>query len=370
MSSETALSLETINMHLGSKLYISDLLRIQWNYPLRWEVLVQYLEYCLLRSSYKPNTEILYSIPVNNFTSVKAIVLLSLSSFIFGTTHSLYFINCSEELQNISKKVIKRDQNISLRISLENDPYLIVDICSIFEIYDLTASPDALESLIFSSNSNRGKSLLQSFIFKNSDLPTEKIEEKLKEVQSLSNIPVSSSNPCSSPSKATNLSQSSDSSDLESTYEESYNLMHHFHRAWENSGKELYKVTEYNESLECSVSEESSDLAFRLNEFSSKLTGSVADKFPKISVASLSISDGSFQNNYEQYKKSYFENVEPSDVVYRTSFEGTEGGSIRPLRHSPFDCGASALTGSRIDTFKNVLETKSELCACSKCLIF
>ena len=285
----------------------------------------------------------------------------------------MYFINCSEELQNISKKVIKRAHNFSLHICFDNDPYLIVDICSIFKIFDLSAPPDTLESLLISSNSERGKSQLRSFIFKISSLSAEKIEEKLQEVQSLSVLPKFSSNvpSCSSPNgKGTNLSLSSDSSDMESTYEDSYNLMQHFHRAWENSGKELYKVTEYNESLECSVSEDSSDLAFKLNDFSSRLTGSIADKFPKISVASLSISEGSFQNPYEQYKKSYLEYVEPSDFAYMTSFEGTEGGSIRPLRHSPFDTATNTLTGRRSDPFKNVIETKSELCACPKCLIF
>ena len=43
----------------------------------------------------------------------------------------------------------------------------------------------------------------------------------------------------------------------------------------------FYKITEYNESLKCSTSEEENDIPSKLNDFSSRLTGSIVDKFPK-----------------------------------------------------------------------------------------
>ena len=44
MSSETFEENREANIHLGSSIYLSDLLRIEWNYAIRWEVLIQYLE--------------------------------------------------------------------------------------------------------------------------------------------------------------------------------------------------------------------------------------------------------------------------------------------------------------------------------------
>lgn len=45
MSSEERMNVGEIESCLESKEFISDLLRIQWNYSMRWELFVKYLEY-------------------------------------------------------------------------------------------------------------------------------------------------------------------------------------------------------------------------------------------------------------------------------------------------------------------------------------
>lgn len=173
---------------------------------------------------------------------------------------------------------------------------------------------------------------------------------------------------------------------IEASYEENVGLTNQvsvlFKNLCNNSGSaharsrasipgDLYKVTEYNESLECSVSDEGSDLMSKLNDFSFKITSSMADKFPKFSIASLSISDTSYQNAYELYKKSYLDYVEPLEIVNYSTHERTE---LEPFNkhptESPMGGTTNALSFSDSNTNKGTLENKKENCACPTCGIF
>ena len=44
MSFEYLEEYQEYNLHLGSNIYFSDLLRIEFNHEIRWEVLIQFLE--------------------------------------------------------------------------------------------------------------------------------------------------------------------------------------------------------------------------------------------------------------------------------------------------------------------------------------
>lgn len=159
--------------------------------------------------------------------------------------------------------------------------------------------------------------------------------------------------------------------DTESTYEDSFNQCHTFHKTWDTFGYELYKITEYNESMECSVSEEGSDLAIKINDFSNKATNSITDKFPKFSVASLSMSDTSYQNALDIYKKSYLDYAEPLEIVTYTSPERTESDVVeKGLMDSPVLLTTNLPTLGESNPFKSTLDNRSEHCACPKCEIF
>lgn len=158
--------------------------------------------------------------------------------------------------------------------------------------------------------------------------------------------------------------------DIESTYEESLNQCHGYRKTWETFGRELYKVTEFNESMECSILEEHSDLGNKINDFSIKITSSITDKFPKFSVASLSMSEASYQNAFDLYKKSYLDYAEPLEIINYTSPEHTEIDSATKGRgDSPILLSTSAPTLGE-SNFKTSLEGRSEYCSCPKCGIF
>ncbi|OMJ73629.1 hypothetical protein SteCoe_27646 [Stentor coeruleus] len=154
--------------------------------------------------------------------------------------------------------------------------------------------------------------------------------------------------------------------DTENTYEDSFNQCHMFHKTWDTFGYELYKVTECNESLECSVSEEGNYLAIKTNDFSNKAANSITDIFPKFSVASLSMSDISYQNTLDIYKRSYLDYAEPLGIIAFTSPERTESDAEKKeLIDSPV-----LITLGESNSFKPTLDNRSEYCACSKCAIF
>jgi hypothetical protein len=85
---------------------------------------------------------------------------------------------------------------------------------------------------------------------------------------------------------------SSPSGDFESTYEDSFNQLHVYHKTWD-CNRELCKVTEYNESLEYSITDEEIEIPGKVQ---GKITASILEKFPKFSVASLCISESSAQD--------------------------------------------------------------------------
>lgn len=110
--------------------------------------------------------------------------------------------------------------------------------------------------------------------------------------------------------------------DIESTYEDSFNQ--HAHYKTLDIDQELCRVTEYNESLEYSVSNEDSDLAGKMYELNMRISNSIAEKFPKISIASMCFSDSSNYNACDTYKKSYLEYIENLEIVNYTEHEMTE----------------------------------------------
>lgn len=158
--------------------------------------------------------------------------------------------------------------------------------------------------------------------------------------------------------------------DTESTYAGSFNQCHMYHKTWEILNCELYKVTEYNESMECSVSDEGSGLVSKVNDFSIKINSSIADKFPKFSVASLSLSDTSYQNVYDLYKKSYIDYSEPLDFVDVSSPERVYIDSAKDQKDNSVGISTYAQTVGEPNTTKLTIETKSEFCSCPKCQIF
>lgn len=158
--------------------------------------------------------------------------------------------------------------------------------------------------------------------------------------------------------------------DTESTYEDSFNQFHGYHKTIEIYGCELYKVTEYNESLECSVSEEAADLATKISDFSVKYTNSITDKFPKFSVASLSISDTSYQTINDTNKKSCLDYLENPDVVNYSSPKQTIIGSEKDLKHQITIISAHSTNLGESNTLKPNLEILTENCSCSNCGVF
>ena len=236
-------------------------------------------------------------------------------------------------------------------------------MCTLF--FNSSLDDSTPEELITNSNDTHGKTLLQDFIYKASVFSKQFIDKKLQEIQDINNNRQKLLN---TKEKLQIIIHNTDTIDIEKPI----NLINNHNKVWESAPKDLYKVTEYNESLECSVSEEESDITTKLNDYNSKLTESIVDKFPKISIASLSISDASFQNAYDIYKKSYLEYVEPLDVIYYYSPEANQDGSEKEItnRHSPFSLTTNMMTLSESNACKHITESKPSMCACPKCSLF
>lgn len=154
--------------------------------------------------------------------------------------------------------------------------------------------------------------------------------------------------------------------DIESTYEDSFHH-HTYYKTWD-ADQELCKVTEYNESLEYSVSNEDSDLAGKMTELNMKIINSITEKFPKISVASMCFSESSNINACDTNKKSYLEYIENLEIVNYSEHEMTEIGSqTDPLDKvkGPDDFAEM----EKIDeNTKN--EKLSQFCGCNICKVF
>lgn len=107
---------------------------------------------------------------------------------------------------------------------------------------------------------------------------------------------------------------SSPQGDFESTYEDSFNQLHVYHKTWD-CNRELCKVTEYNESLEYSITEEEIEIPGKIQ---GKITASILEKFPKFSVASLCISESSGQDirkSVLEYKEDYKDTNLKEEIV-------------------------------------------------------
>lgn len=262
---------------------------------------------------------------------------------------------------------------MQLAIHEEKDPYLSLTLCQ--EL--LTSDCEISDGWVGSVDVNFCKSSLKEFIYKISKSEElnrlECVEDKFEDlVHSHKEETKSKLSQIKSKSEVTDSHRllecrASWELESESTYEESFNQQHGYQKTWDFQGGELYKVTEYNESLECSVSDEGSDLATKLNEFSMKATNSIADRFPKLSFASLSLSENSYQNIYESFKKSlnYNEGLDilpPSPEKLDDEF---------PKLQESFPVSSTQIcTLSDSNTFKSALENRAENCNCTKCAIF
>ena len=287
----------------------------------------------------------------------------------------MLFINCTEDLQNLCKRVFSQPSLFQFSISEEKDPYWSLALCQELLITDSEISADWAESV----DVNLSKSRLKEFIYKISKSEDEKqLEcaddkfEDLVRIHSLKHEKNSNSAQIKSKSEPMTSQRGQECRgswelESESTYEESFNQQHGYQKTWDFQGRELYKVTEYNESLECSVSDEGSDLAAKLNDFSMKATNSIADRFPKLSFASLSLSETSYQNVYESFKKSLNYN-EGIDILAASPEKLDE--DFPKLQESFPVSSTQICTLSDSNTFKSALENRSENCNCTKCAIF
>ena len=289
------------------------------------------------------------------------------TSLILVSLESILFINCTAEVQTLVKKKLIRPKQSMSSINFQKDPYLIIDICTVFIQSDEFIENEDFISLV---DSQQGMQLLRKFIYDISDVPKAVLDQKMREVNKLAGPKLSLSIPSTADIKTLKKYEVLELSDTESSYEDNFNHFQAF-KTWESVGGDLYKVTEYNESLECSISEEASDLASKLNDFSAKITSSITDKFPKFSIASLSVSDTSFQNAYDLFKKSYVDYAEPLEINNFNSREKTENEfSAKNFRESPLVGTTNFLTLSDSTLIKNTLESRGENCACPKCGIF
>lgn len=342
----------------ASNLFMCDLIKIQLNQPIRPDLMKSFLQYYLLRYLKDPNTEILFSVPSQPVSYSKCIILLSTSTQVLISSQSILFINCSENLQSLCKKIFFRPDSFNLSVSEEKDPYFALALC-----WQLLKSDSLLNlNWIETVNLSQCKEELKKYVYSVSETSQEALREKLHEIQikiESGEIPIKE--------EKNNKRGESWELDNESTYEESFNQVHGYQKTWDFQNRELYKVTEYNESLECSVSDEGSDLAAKLNDFSMKATNSITDRFPKFSFASLSLSETSYQNAYESYKKSLNYN-EQVDLIC-VSPEKLEPEMLKMYESFPVS-STQICTLSDSNALKSALENKSERCNCTSCGIF
>ena len=238
-----------------------------------------------------------------------------------------------------------------------------------------------MEDFISLADSQQGMQLLRNYIYDVSELPPSIIDQKLREYKKPKDgLKLSLSIPNIAEFQFLNNKEVKKNNSINLRAEEKYDLLdlgggqdstrcsHVYNKTWQGANRELYKVTEDDESLECS--EEASDLEAKLNEFSLKITSSIVDKFPKLSIASLSVSDASFHNAYELYKKSYLDYVEPLDVISYPSPEWSDGDCLAIEAMKNQGASTHELTLSDSASFKPSLENKSENCSCPECGIF
>ena len=156
----------------------------------------------------------------------------------------------------------------------------------------------------------------------------------------------------------------SESEDSESTYEESINQLHTYHKTWDNTGLELFKLTEYSESMEYSVLKEESKASGRLNEI--KITNSISEKFPKFSIASLCISECSGNNAMAESKRIDMEYTENLEVV-----SYSENGKDDEEYFFEVKDTCQGTKGSIDgDIFETKFERNEKFCGCNSCGIF
>ena len=238
-----------------------------------------------------------------------------------------------------------------------------------------------MDDFISLADSQQGMQLLRNYIYDVSELPPSIIDQKLREYKKpKEGLKLSLSIPNITEFQSLNNKDGKRNNSVNLRPQEKYDLLDiggseenssHFHaynKTWQGANRELYKVTEDDESLECS--EEASDLEAKLSEFSSKITSSIVDKFPKLSIASLSVSDASFHNAYELYRKSYLDYVEPLEVISYPSPERTDQDCLAIEAMKNQVASTHELTLSDSASCKPSLETKSENCYCSQCGIF
>lgn len=286
---------------------------------------------------------------------------------IFISTSTVTCINCTVDTENVIKNLCSGLAFFTYPLHFESDPYLLVDTCALFLMTNET--DESYDDFVPLADSQQGMQLLRNFIFELAEVPRSIIEQKLREFNKpKEGLKLSLAIPNSADMKLLNEGKKHEEKfeifiENESTCEESIRQCHEYNKTWEGTGHELYKVTEDDESLE--FSDEPSDLFVKLTDFSAQIANSISDKFPKLSIASLSISDTSFQNAYDAYKRSYLDYIEPLEIVTFPSPERTEE-----------DCcdiqvvSTNALTFSDDQGFKPILEAKSETCACPQCGIF
>jgi hypothetical protein len=263
-------------------------------------------------------------------------------------------VNCSEDLQSLCKRVFPRNKLETLSVSEEKDPYYSLALCQEMIKTDQQASVLWAQRV----NVQKCKNDLKEFIYEATHEEQQELRQKIEVLQAKFEA--------GEVAFREERKRESWELDSESTYEESFN-QHGYQKTWDFQNRELYKVTEYNESLECSVSDEGSDLASKLNEFSMKATNSIADRFPKFSFASLSLSETSYQNIYESFKKSLNFN-EALDILPSTPEKFEE--EFPKLQESFPVSSTQICTLSDSNTFKSSLENRSENCNCTSCLIF
>lgn len=339
-------------------LFMCDLIKITLNQPIRSDLMKSFLNYSLFRLLKVADTELLFSVPSQPVKVSKCIILLSTSTQVLISTQSILFINCSDDLKTLCKKIFQRPETHNLTISEEKDPYKSLSLCCELLKRDCILNLQWTQGV----DIDQFKDELKNFIYSVSETSQESLRARLQEIQvkiESGEIPVKE--------EKNNKRGESWELDNESTYEESFNQVHGYQKTWDFQNRELYKVTEYNESLECSVSDEGSDLAAKLNDFSMKATNSITDRFPKFSFASLSLSETSYQNAYESYKKSLNYN-EQAELVCVTP-EKSEPDFIKMYDSFPVS-STQICTLSDSNTLKSALENKSEKCNCTKCEIF
>lgn len=271
--------------------------------------------------------------------------------------NSLIFINTYKSHKNLIRNLYPRDSFYDFNLNLQKEPYLLVDVCTMF--MELSPFDQHAEKIMETLSAFRGQRALEEYKNRQENSFKLLIQRPIKLSTFYSN-------------KINKLGKyhidKLEIDDITKNCEES---LDDGHTATISNGLdiELYKVTEYNESLEYSATQKSVETGNRIDDLSTKVAGSLIEKFPKFSVTSLSLSDTSYQNAYEQYKKSYLEQTEQLDGNSYSSPEKTFAES-QQHRKSPFEVTTNLITLSDSNAFKMIVDTKADYCECSRCEIY